>query len=89
MFPTRPIVPTKNLFQKVWIDLYPLARFLAKHTQAVKVEGTKEWVRTVNIVDPAVEEYEAQVPDGLQVPIKDDSLENSRTESQKVEQPLE
>ena len=69
--------------------MYPLARFLAKLTQAVKVEGTKEWVRTVNIVDPAVEEYEAQVPDGLQVPIKDDSLENSRTESQKVEQPLE
>jgi hypothetical protein len=40
--------------------VYPLTRFLAKHTQAaVKVEGTKEWVRTVDIVDPAVEEYEA------------------------------
>ena len=44
---------------EIWIDLYPLTRFLAKHTQAtVKVEGTKEWVRTVDIVDPAVEEYE-------------------------------
>ena len=45
---------------EIWIDVYPLTRFLAKHTQAaVKVEGTKEWKRTVNIVDPAVEEYEA------------------------------
>ncbi len=45
---------------EIWIDVYPLTRFLAKHTQAaVKVEGTKEWVRTNRIVDPAVEEYEA------------------------------
>jgi len=45
---------------EIWIDLYPLTRFLAKHTQAaVKVEGTKEWRRTNQIVDPAVEEYEA------------------------------
>ncbi len=45
---------------EIWIDVYPLTRFLAKHTQAaVKVEGTKEWVRTADIVDPAVEEYEA------------------------------
>jgi len=45
---------------EIWIDLYPLTRFLAKHTQAaVKVEGTKEWRRTTGIVDPAVEEYEA------------------------------
>ncbi len=45
---------------EIWIDVYPLTRFLAKHTQAaVKVEGTKEWVRTVDIVDPKVEEYEA------------------------------
>ena len=45
---------------EIWIDLYALTRFLAKHTQAaVKVEGTKEWKRTSYIVDPAVEEYEA------------------------------
>ena len=45
---------------EIWIDVYPLTRFLAKHTQAaVKVEGTKEWVRTGDIVNPAVEEYEA------------------------------
>lgn len=41
---------------EIWIDVYPLTRFLAKHTQpAAKVEGTKEWVRTTNIIDPAVE----------------------------------
>ncbi len=35
---------------EIWIDVYPLTRFLAKHTQSVeKVEGTKEWVRTTNI----------------------------------------
>lgn len=28
-------------------------------------------------MDPVVEEYEAGVPDGVQVPVKDDSLENS------------
>lgn len=43
---------------EIWLDLYPLTRFLAKHTQeAVKVEDTKEWVRSTKIVDPAVEEY--------------------------------
>ena len=43
------------------MDRYlPLTRFLAKHTQpAAKVEGTKEWKRTTDMVDPAVEEYEA------------------------------
>ena len=71
---------------EIWIDVYPLTRFLAKHTQAaVKVEGTKEWVRTADIVDPAVEEYEALAPDGVQVPVKDDSLENSPTESREEE----
>ena len=41
--------------------MYPLTRFLAKHTQAAaKVEGTKGWVRAVDIVDSAVEEYEVQ-----------------------------
>ena len=45
---------------KIWIDVYPLTRFLAKHMQAaVKSKGTKEWVRTVDIVDPEVEKYEA------------------------------
>ena len=46
---------------EIWIDIYPLTRFLAKHTQAaVKVEGMKEWMRTSRIVDSAVKEYETQ-----------------------------
>ena len=46
----------KECDSEIWIDVYPLTRFLAKHTQeAVKVEGTKEWVRTMGIVDPEVE----------------------------------
>lgn len=48
----------KESDNEIWIDIYPLTRFLAKHTQtAVKVEGTKEWKRNSTIVDPAVEEY--------------------------------
>ena len=44
---------------EIWIDVYPLTRFLAKHTQSVeKVEGTKEWLRTTDIKDPKVEEAE-------------------------------
>lgn len=44
---------------EIWVDVYPLTRFLAKHTQPVeKVEGTKEWVRTTDIIDPVVEELE-------------------------------
>ena len=46
---------------EIWVDVYPLTRFLQKHTQQVhKVEGTKEWVRTTDIVDPAVTQYEGQ-----------------------------
>lgn len=41
---------------EIWVDVYPLTRFLAKHTQAVeKQEGTKEWVRSTDIRDPKVE----------------------------------
>lgn len=54
---------------EIWIDVYPLTRFLAKHTQAAaKVEGTKEWRRTNGIVDPAVEEYEAEAPGDVKIP---------------------
>lgn len=43
---------------EIWVDVYPLTRFLAKHTQAVeKVEGTKEWVRSTGITDPEVEAH--------------------------------
>lgn len=48
----------KESNNEIWIDVYALTRFLAKHTQpAVKVEGTKEWVRSTKIIDPTVEEY--------------------------------
>ena len=63
---------------EIWIDIYPLTRFLAKHTQAaVKVEGTKEWVRTNGILDPAVEEYLTQSPEEMRAPAREDSLEEN------------
>ena len=71
---------------EIWIDLYPLTRFLAKHTQAaVKVGDTREWVRTNKIVDPAVEEYLKQPPGEARTPASEDSLENNQSEGQKVE----
>lgn len=61
---------------EIWIDLYALTRFLAKHTQAAeKVEGTKEWRRTTDIVDPAVEEYEAQHSEEVRTPAGENSME--------------
>ena len=59
---------------KIWIDVYPLTRFLAKHMQAaVKSKGTKEWVRTVDIVDPKVEEYEAGNSEKANMSVKENS----------------
>ena len=71
---------------EIWIDVYPLTRFLAKHTQAAaKVEGTKEWKRTTNIVDPAVEEYEGQTPKEMGTPAREDSLEgDAASESEQI-----
>ena len=46
----------KESDNEIWIDVYPLTRFLAKHTQpAEKIEGTKEWRRTTQIKDPALD----------------------------------
>lgn len=43
---------------EIWIDVYPLTQFLYKNrSETAKVQGTKEWKRTVEIKDPAVEEY--------------------------------
>jgi len=45
----------KESDNEIWIDVYPLTRFLAKHTQPVhKIEGTKEWIRTTQIHDPVI-----------------------------------
>ena len=80
---------------EIWIDVYPLTRFLAKHTQAaVKVEGTKEWVRTNRIVDPAVEEYEGGYLEEIRAPMREEALEDDElskaqpesSEEQKVAQ---
>jgi murein DD-endopeptidase MepM/ murein hydrolase activator NlpD len=46
----------KESDNEIWIDVYAITRFLAKHTQPVeKVDGTKEWVRTTEIRDPEVQ----------------------------------
>ena len=46
----------KESVNEIWIDVYALTRFLAKHTQETyKVEGTREWVRAYDIEDPEVE----------------------------------
>jgi murein DD-endopeptidase MepM/ murein hydrolase activator NlpD len=46
----------KESDNEIWIDVYPLTRFLAKHTQKVeKVADTKEWVRSTQMKDPEVE----------------------------------
>ncbi len=43
---------------EIWIDCYNLARFLYKNRSDVqKIEGTKEWKRTVEMKDPAVAAY--------------------------------
>ncbi len=43
----------KESDNEIWVDVYALTRFLAKHTQpAQKVEGTKEWVRVTEMRDP-------------------------------------
>lgn len=52
----------KESNNEIWIDVYAITRFLAKHTQpAQKVEGTKEWVRTTQMRDP---DMEACLPEG-------------------------
>ncbi|NLL80095.1 MAG: M23 family metallopeptidase [Clostridiales bacterium] len=43
---------------EIWIDCYPLTKFLYRNrSEAVKEEGTKEWRRVYRMEDPAVEEY--------------------------------
>ncbi len=47
---------------EIWIDVYSLTQFLAKNTQqAQKIEGTREWVRSSNIIDPDVEKAKTGV----------------------------
>lgn len=65
---------------EIWLDLYPLTRFLAKNTQeVVKVEGTKEWVRSSDIADPVVESYLTQEQE-------EEAIKNSAEESEESPQ---
>lgn len=51
----------KESDNEIWIDVYALTRFLAKHTQpAEKVGDTREWVRSSRIIDPQLELYREQ-----------------------------
>lgn len=46
----------KESYNEIWIDVYPLTRFLSRHSQEVhKVGDTREWVRSSYIRDPEVE----------------------------------
>lgn len=48
----------KESANEIWIDVYPLTKFLYKHrSEAQKVEETKEWKRIYQMRDPAVEEF--------------------------------
>lgn len=43
---------------EIWIDCYDLTRFLYKNrVEVYKVDGTKEWKRTLEMKDPLVEKY--------------------------------
>lgn len=45
----------KDSNNEIWINVYPLTRFLAGHKSSVeKIEGTREWKRTEQIRDPAL-----------------------------------
>ena len=58
------------------------------------MEGTKEWVRKVDVVDPAVEEYEARHLEEIRAPMREEALEDDElskaqpesSEEQKVAQ---
>lgn len=48
----------KDSNNEIWIDCYELTKFLNSYRSRVeKVGDTREWARTVQIVDPAVDAY--------------------------------
>lgn len=50
----------KDGTNQIWISCYELTRFLYQNrSEAVKVPETKEWVRTTQMRDPAVEEWKS------------------------------
>lgn len=51
----------KECDNEIWIDVYALTKFLAKHSQQTrKVEDTREWVRTLQIIDPQKQAWEEE-----------------------------
>lgn len=45
---------------EIWVSCYELTRFLYQNrSEAAKQEETKEWIRTINMKDPAIEEWKA------------------------------
>ena len=43
---------------EIWIDVYPLVRFLYQNqSEVVREDATKEWKRTLQMKEPAVENY--------------------------------
>lgn len=77
----------KESDNEIWIDIYALTRFLAKHTQAAqKVGDTREWVRSSRIIDPAVEAYKSEIEPGTNSGtgidgVSDSDIENIRSDS--------
>lgn len=50
----------KDSNHEIWVDVYPLTKFLYKHrSETVKLEGTKEWKRVYAMRDPEVEAFKA------------------------------
>lgn len=48
----------KDCDSEIWINPYNLVRFLrSNQSEAVKKDGTKEWIRTIQFKDPAVTDY--------------------------------
>ena len=51
----------KESDNEIWVDVYPLTKFLYKHrSETAKLEGTKEWKRVNAMRDPAVEDYNSK-----------------------------
>lgn len=49
---------------EIWVDVYPLSRFLYKHrSETAKVGESREWQRVQKIKDPAVEAYKEAARD--------------------------
>lgn len=61
---------------EIWVDCYDLTRFLYKNRCEVhKVEGKKEWKRTIDMKDPAAAEYLKRVTEQEETDKKKETTE--------------